>query len=248
LLNNLLETLTELLERHRGTLREVRESFRAAKAQLSDSHDSQDTLTKALQRKQQNRQRRLDLYQRMRELIDNGRSQTQAAAILGLGLRTVQRWIACGVFRERKHRAFSSQVDAFAPYLEKRVAEGCRNATVLWKEISRQGYGGKTVSVWDWLQRRFGSLRNTEAGALLEKRQSPLRLEKVAWLMLKTTPRRSPFLKALHSCFCGAEVSRPSSQKLLRDDPQAGCVAVASLATNGSALASGFLRSAPATR
>jgi transposase len=98
LLNNLLETLIVLLEHHRGTIREVRDSFGAAKAQLSGPDDSDDRLTKAVRRKQQNRARRLDLYQRMRELIDNGSSQAQAAAALGLGLRTAQRWIACGVF------------------------------------------------------------------------------------------------------------------------------------------------------
>ena len=135
----------------------------------------------------------------MRELIDNGKSQTQVAVTLGLGLRTVQRWIACDVFRERKHRAFSSQVNAFGPYLEKRVADGCRSATALWREISQQGYQGKMVSVWEWLQRRFGGLRNKRTrSAPPVKRRSPLCLEKVAWLMLKTTPRKSPFLKALY--------------------------------------------------
>jgi transposase len=198
LLNNLLERLIALLEHHRGTVREVRNSFRAANAELSVSHESEDTRTTALQRKDQNRQRRIDLYQRMKELIDNGKSQAQAAATLGLGLRTIQRWVACGVFRERKHRAFSSQVDAFGPYLEKRVANGCRSATVLWREISRQGYQGQIVSIWDWLQRRFDGLRKTRLGGPPTKRRSPLCLEKVAWIMLKTTPQRSPFLKALY--------------------------------------------------
>jgi transposase len=83
LLNNLLETLISLLEHHRATVREVRDSFRGANAQLSVSHESEDTRTTALQRKEHNRQRRMDLYQRMRELVDNGESQTQAAATLG---------------------------------------------------------------------------------------------------------------------------------------------------------------------
>jgi transposase len=161
-------------------------------------NESKDTLTTAVQRKEQNRERRIDLYQRMRELIENGKSQTQAAATLGIGLRTVQRWVAYGVFRERKHRAFSSQVDAFGPYLEKRVADGCRSATKLWREIGRRGYQGKIVSVWYWLQRRFEGLRKTRTGGPPVKKRSPLCREKVAWMMLKTTSRRSPFLKALY--------------------------------------------------
>jgi transposase len=200
LLNNLLETLIALLERHRGVIREVRETFRGEDAQPAVFHESEATRTTALQRKTQSRQRRIDLYQRVRELIDNGQSQTQAAASLGLGLRTVQRWVACGVFRERKHREFSSQVDAFGPYLQKRVADGCSSAMVLWREISQQGYRGKMGSVWGWLHRCFGGLGNkrTATAGLPVKRRSPLCLEKVAWLMLKATPRRSPFLKALY--------------------------------------------------
>jgi transposase len=203
LLNNLLETLIALLEHHRRTVREVRDCFRSENEQISVSHESENRMTTALERKQENRERRIDLYQRMRELIDNGKSQTQAAAILGLGLRTVQRWVACGVFRERKHRAFSSQVDAFGPYLEKRVAERCRSATTLLREINRQGYQGKIVSVWDWLQRRFEGLRRTRTAGPPVKRRSPLCLKKVAWMMLKTTPRRSPFLKALYQASVG---------------------------------------------
>jgi hypothetical protein len=137
LLNNLLETLIALLERHRGTVREVRDSFRGAKAQLSVPHESKDTRTTALQREEQNRERRIDLYQRMRELVDNGKSHTQAAATLGLGLRTIQRWVARGVFRERKQRAFSSQVDAFGPYLEKRV---------IWRNSLRRAVGVRRSS------------------------------------------------------------------------------------------------------
>jgi transposase len=200
LLNNLLETLVASLERHRGAIREVRESFRGENVQPAIFQALEHTRTTALRRKEENRGRRFELYQRMRELIDSGQSQTQAAATLGLGLRTVQRWIACGVFRERKHRTFPSQVDAFGWYLDKRVGDGCRSATVLWQEISRQGYQGKQGSVWEWLQRHFQGLRNKRprGAGLPAKKRSPLCLERVAWMMLKTTSRKSPFLRALY--------------------------------------------------
>ena len=69
LLNNLLETLLQSLERHRSTVMHVRDSLEAApKTQLLGSHDAEDSPTKALQRKQQNRERRLELYQCMRDL------------------------------------------------------------------------------------------------------------------------------------------------------------------------------------
>jgi transposase len=108
LLNNLLQTLIALLERHRGVVREVRASYRGEDAQPPACHEPEDTQTTAFQRKEQNRERRIDLYKRMKQLIDNGRSQTQAAATLGLGLRTVQRWVACGVFENATPRIFQS--------------------------------------------------------------------------------------------------------------------------------------------
>jgi hypothetical protein len=78
----------------------------------------------------------------MTELIASGKSQSEAAASVGVSLRTVQRWITTGVFPERKHRVFSSHVDAFGPYLVKRFTEGCTNASQLWREIGSQGFRG----------------------------------------------------------------------------------------------------------
>ena len=184
LLNNLMDTLLRSLERHRRTVRDARDRLEAAPGtQLSRSDDPEDTQTLASQRTQQNRNRRLELYQQMTELIARGKSQSEAAASVGLSLRTVQRWITTGVFPERKHRIFSSQVDAFGPDLEKRVAQGCTNASQLWREIKQQGYRGNISGVWRWLQRRFVSSRTSEMTPM--KRTPPLCLEHVAWLMLK---------------------------------------------------------------
>lgn len=161
------------------------------------SSDAEDPQTIASRRTEQKRKRRLELYQQMTELIARGKSQAEAAAIVGLSLRTVQRWITTGVFPERKHRVFTSQVDAFGPYLEKRVAEGCTNASQLWREIRQQGFRGNVSGVWRWLQCRFGHLRTSGLTPPV-KRRPPLCLEHVAWLMLKADPRKHRFLKALY--------------------------------------------------
>jgi transposase len=198
LLNNLIGTLLRSLERHRGTVREVRESLDASPGtQFVRSSGPEDTQTLASQRTQQKRKVRLELYQQMTELVAHGKSQSEAAASVGLSLRTVQRWITTGAFPERKHRVFSSHVDAFGTYLEKRLAEGCTNTSQLWREIRQQGFRGNASGVWRWLQRRFGSLR-TSGMTLPVKRRPPLCLEHVAWLMLKADPRRHRLLKALY--------------------------------------------------
>ena len=199
LLNNLVDTLLRSLERHRGTVREVRDSLEASPGtQLYRSDVPETPQTLASQRTQQKRNSRLELYQQMTELIACGKSQSEAAARVGLSLRTVQRWITTGAFPERKHRIFSSQVDAFGPYIEKRVAEGCTNASQLWREIKQQGYRGNIPGVWRWLQRRFVSSRTSKLTPPM-KRTPPLCLEHVAWLMLKADPRRHRLLKTLYA-------------------------------------------------
>lgn len=95
LLNN---TLLRSLERHRGTVREVRERLEAPpESQLVRSPDPEDPQTLASQRTHQKRKVRLELYQQMTELIARGKSQSEAAATVGISLRTVQRWTATGV-------------------------------------------------------------------------------------------------------------------------------------------------------
>lgn len=198
LLNNLMDTLLRSLERHRGTVREVRETLETpSRTQFVRSSDPEDSQTLASQRTQQKRKCRLELYQQMIELIARGKSQAEAATSVGLSLRTVQRWITTGVFPERKHRVFPSHVDAFGSYLEKRFAEGCTNAAQLWREIKQQDFRGNASSVWGWLRRRFGRLR-TSGTTPHVKRTPPLCLEHVAWLMLKADPQRHRYLKALY--------------------------------------------------
>ncbi|CAN5628424.1 hypothetical protein BH10ACI4_BH10ACI4_07860 [soil metagenome] len=189
LLNNLVDTLLRSLERHRGTVREVRDGLEAPpRTQLVRSSDPEDLQTLAALRTQQKRKARLELYQQMTELIALGKSQSEAAASVGVSLLTVQRWIATGVLPERKHRVFSSHVDAFGPYLEKRFEEGCTNASQLWREIRQQGFRGNGSGVWRWLQCHFECLRTSRTIPPV-KRRPPLCLEHVAWLMLKADPQ-----------------------------------------------------------
>ena len=148
----------------------------------------------------------------MTELIAGGKSHSEAAGSVGLSLRTVQRWITTGAFPERKHRIFSSQVYAFGPYIEKRVAQGCTNASQLWREIKQQGYRGNISGVWRWLQRRFVSSRTSEMTPPM-KRRPPLCLEHVAWLMLKADPGRHRFSKALYKTWKHLAVQQGASSR-----------------------------------
>ncbi len=192
LLNNLFEVLTRSLDRYRPAIRAVSDGLLSASPVMSPIGKP----TLAVERKQQRRESRLQLYQEAAALIQSGVSQSEASRRLGVSVRTIQRWTACGVFPERKRRDFPSSVNAFAAYLSRRVAEGCTNVSQLWREIREQGFDGQLQTVWNWLRLRFGRSQDRRGSTML-KRSYPLSPKQLAWLMLKVDTSRSKYLTAL---------------------------------------------------
>lgn len=192
LLNSLFEVLTRSLERYRPTMRAVGTAMQSSRPAMLET----ETPTLAVERVQQNRESRLGLYQEAASLIESGVSQSEASRRLGVSVRTLQRWTACGVFPERKRRDYPSSVNEFASYLARRLAEGCTNVSQLWREIREQGFDGRLQTVWNWLRVRFGRSRSHRGSTLLKKSQ-PLSQNQVAWLMLKVDTSRCKYLTAL---------------------------------------------------
>jgi transposase len=90
------------------------------------------------------RQRRLERYRQVVALSRSGQSQVAISRALGIGRKTIRRWLRRGEFPERKpsHRA-PAKVSEFAAYLQQRWRQGCHNASRLYQEIRQQGYRGK---------------------------------------------------------------------------------------------------------
>lgn len=196
LLNNLFDTLTRSLERHRSTLSEVAHR-RSRRSATSPGHVVQQQCpTKLMMRKQDIRQRRLQRYKELRALLDSGVNHSEAARQLGMPLRTVQRWLTYGAFPERKHRVYPSTVDQYGSHLERRYREGCRHISTLWQEVRQMGFGGQICTVRAWLRQRFGSPRYSSQA--IAKRAAPVSLQRIAWLMLKVDPLRNRYVKALY--------------------------------------------------
>jgi transposase len=197
LLNNLLETLVRSLERHRHTMNEVGKQMirKSAAPPLAEELGASPTL--ATRRTLQKREHRLAIYQELIRLLDAGTNRSEASRQLGVGLRTVQRWLACGVFPERKHRVFPSIVDAYGSHLEKRYGEGCRNIMLLWQELRERGFEGQSSTVRAWLRQRFGSPKKAKTSPLA-KRSILIGHQRIAWLMLKANPIENRYLKALY--------------------------------------------------
>jgi transposase len=94
------------------------------------------------------RQRRLERYQQVVTLFHSGHSQVAISDALGIGRRTIRRWLRHGQFpeRTRPHR-LPPKVNEFGDYLHQRWTEGCHNASRLYQEILQKGYAGKRSMV-----------------------------------------------------------------------------------------------------
>jgi transposase len=101
-------------------------------------------------------------------LFNSGQSQVAISRALGIGRKTIRRWLRRGEFPERKppHRP-PPKVSEFADYLEQRWNEGCHNASRLYQdhEIRQKGYAGKRAMVrrfvFGW--RKTGKATSPEA-------------------------------------------------------------------------------------
>ncbi len=126
----------------------AREQAGAADAEKTAVASGSATGCVSQMRQQQRRQQRFDRYERVVELYKQGYSQRAIGNELGIGRKTVRRWLRSGQFPERKPpQRKPARVTEFADYLQCRWNEGCHNATRLYEEIRHQGYTGKRSMV-----------------------------------------------------------------------------------------------------
>jgi transposase len=110
-------------------------------------------------------------------------SNQAIAQILQIGRKTVGRFLRSETFPERATpRRKAPRVNKFRGYLEKRWAEGCHNATALYREVQTQGYvGGRSmvarlVSTFRTAETQYHPKRNRQSAPKTKQRQlSPRR-------------------------------------------------------------------------
>jgi transposase len=110
---------------------------------------------------------------------------------VGLGQRTVKRWLQAGHFPERqRRREHPGPAAPFAPYLRERWAQGCHNATQLYRELRERGYrgcyGGVAALVAPWRSasyRHRGRLKSRRPGRPSD--QPAYTPRQVCWLLLR---------------------------------------------------------------
>jgi transposase len=137
--------------------------------------------------------RRLELYTRVRELHEQGRSQRQIAKQLGIDRETVSRFVNADEFPRRATRTRIKPIDRHADYLAQRWREGCHNARILTRQLKSQGFTGSYHTV-----RRFVSQWQAAKGDPQANPTRPTRAIRrpsaraVAWMLLKDPGQRKP--------------------------------------------------------
>jgi transposase len=196
LLVNVREALMRAVDRHHGHVLEAAKAVAASQgpdplpARTPQTEPSAKRLPPdhRTAQGQQRRARRLERYQRVVELNEQGVSLREIARRLGMHRATVRHWLGAGSFPERAQRRVFSRTDRFLDHLRRRWDEGCRNAAQLTREIRAMGFGGTAVMVrrrvapWRRGERTQGCRPASRQHAPSVRRPSSRR---VCWWLLK---------------------------------------------------------------
>lgn len=152
LLRNCSEALHQVLDRHRTTLRQAAKAAAAEQAAAAPPPEPR-TLTK------------LEVHRRARQADRDARfAEVAQLARAGLGIKairrqtgpsrnTVRRWLAHSAPPDGRKGERVSTIDPYWPHLRARLAQGCGNATRLWREIHEQGFPGQVILLRAWVRR-----------------------------------------------------------------------------------------------
>ena len=100
------------------------------------------------------RAQKLDRYEQVLELHDQGLMMADIGSRIGLSGRTVQRWLAHGSFPEaRRRRRRPSLIDPYERYVLQWWQAGNRNGLQLYRALTAQGYKGSSKAMYRYLER-----------------------------------------------------------------------------------------------
>jgi len=100
------------------------------------------------------RAQKLDRYEQVLELRDQGLTTAEIGSRIGISGRTVQRWLAHGSFPEpRRRRRRPSLIDPYERYVLQWWQAGNRNGLQLYRELTAQGFKGSAKAMYRYLAR-----------------------------------------------------------------------------------------------
>jgi transposase len=158
----------------RPTLHEIAPEATSNLNQHDQEHHAQD--------------KRRALFDAVRAAHHHGVTKRAIARQFGISPLTIRRYLQATEFPERAPRQRRSELDSFRGYLEKRWAEGCRNASQLCRELRHQGYSGQRSRVKEYIQ----PWRVNESPASSKRCRTLPNVRLVALWLTKPPTQRSP--------------------------------------------------------
>jgi transposase len=139
-------------------------------------------------RSEGSRQRRLALYQQVKELYQQGGTILGIARQLHIGHRRVRNFVRSPSFPEwGKPARTKSAIDPYRPYLQERWKQGYHVTSQLWHELQERGFSGSWMTVYRWVQLQGDG--KTEALAQPQRPATPpaqsMAPRHLAWLFLR---------------------------------------------------------------
>lgn len=211
LLKNLHDALRRVVDRHHQQIEEAANAVdvEQQKAQPEPIASSEELLAAqktarsaaASELSQQRRARRLQRYEQVMQLHQQGIGQREIARRMGIHRSTVRRFIRTGSFPERATTRRSRAISRYDDYLARRWNEGCTVITELHKELKKLGFSGS----YHMVRRRVAHWRDSKTDRKGVKRATKrLSSRSVCWLLLKAETdlhdADASFVERLEAC------------------------------------------------
>ncbi|GHO90152.1 hypothetical protein KSF_002000 [Reticulibacter mediterranei] len=147
-LHNMREVVQRIVSRAHATLKQrQKDAGIIVRARYKKKRSSSEIAASQVARL-----RRQAWYEEVVEHYRQGKSIAAIARDLHMSPITVHKFVYAGAFPERSahKRRQTYLLTPYLPYLQQRVTQGCENASMLWKEITHQGFahGYKVVNIW----------------------------------------------------------------------------------------------------
>jgi transposase len=137
------------------------------------------------------RARRIQRFEAVRALHEQGIGVHQIARTLGIGRNTVRRFLRAEGFPERQpRRPCRTFLTPYEPYLRVRWDAGCRNISVLWREVRARGYAGGYSGLYAHLIRWRDQVGPMDRSPSSTRRFS---VRQATWLLLRDPDELDPF-------------------------------------------------------
>jgi transposase len=197
LLENVREMLERFFERHRGKVQAISSLLAQPLVSTENTTDQarQETASEqqaeaaqpapilegtaaepmaSEQARQAKRQRRVELYEEVRQRHSQGQSIRQIAKETGLSRNAVRRCLRSDQCPDwRPGQARRSRLDGFCAWIDEQINAGRDNAAELHRELTARGYQGSADSVRRFVTKRLAALGKQRQRANAAQPRSP---------------------------------------------------------------------------